>query len=71
MTKEEFSKFPPMTIHYAYGQSHFKIREDNKYTKAACYINHAQYKSGLDKSNSWDNLYKEICTYLKKEGHIK
>ena len=72
MTKEEFiSKLPASIQHYGYGQSHLKILNDNKFNKAACYCSQANYKAGYRISNTWEGLYKEMTTYLKKEKFIK
>ena len=72
MTKEEFiSKLPASIPHLGFGESKLKIMEDNKLRKAACYCNKQNYKAGYRSSNSWDGLYKEMITYLQKEGFVK
>ena len=72
MTKEEFIlKLPAIITHHSYGKSHLKLLENNKYRKTACYINYERYTSGFRQAVTWDDLFEELDTYLKEEGHIK
>jgi hypothetical protein len=73
MTKDEFiANLPAKIIYKDVGESQLVILIDEEKHKVASYVS-GEYKiqSVVRTGDSWENLYKEMATYLKDEGHKK
>lgn len=69
MTRSEFiSSLPNKIDHWGRGECFLKILEDNKRSKAACYMNKDKFKVGYKKAADFELLYTQIMEYLRKEG---